>query len=689
MSSAQQQKSAKPYLDSADIVIIGNGIAGLTAAVEARRHAPDKRIVIITDQIHPTINTPALKQFAIGKLTREQLLAYPAGTERSERIHVVTARVEEIHAQSKYVALNGKRGFGYNSLLIATGSSPMGLPKNIPGRDFDGVLTLHRLQDYLDFRRRLPEVSDAVVIGGGVHAIETVMGLLHWGIHVHWLIRGDTFMRSMLDQPASEMVLERIRHLGVSVHTGTEVKGVMGRVGSVAGVITNHQEMIPCQMVLSCTGTQAITSLAEHCTLPIRHKKGIMVDDQLRTSVPDIFAAGDVAALKNPQTGAYEPRAQWYAAVTQGRIAGAMLTGHDELARQPFGVMWHATHLADLSMLTVGDPMIENNKVETHTDNSANGYRRMTIADDRLLGYLSLGSAQPDSLAIKRIIDEGLPIRNVIKSLLKGKFDARHYLSKQRSRFAQGMLTGQLPPLDLPQPQILPMNTQLTPIPASQQPAASITSDPGESMQGADMQQPAARASEPVFYEEISSFTGKLPSPPNPGWDDNAAAGPFTEEISSFTGNLPDISYRKTEELGRLSGKMPAASTGGNTASFLSSQLGEADPFTEEISPFSGNLPPLTDRDIDESNAWNGNRHSADGRVVDATLVQVPVDKGQPNKTRGLWAYADETPRNTVRRNQQGYQEPSTDDELPTRHPSHSLWSYSSKQKPARTGKGH
>ncbi len=112
----------KNTVDNAEIVIVGNGITGLTAAVEARRLAPDKRIVMITDQNHPTINTPALKQFAIGKLTREQLLAYPAGTERAQRIHVINARVEEIHAQKNYVCLTGGRGFGYESLLIATGS---------------------------------------------------------------------------------------------------------------------------------------------------------------------------------------------------------------------------------------------------------------------------------------------------------------------------------------------------------------------------------------------------------------------------------------------------------------------------------------------------------------------------------------------------------------------------------------
>src|SRR5438874_9449284 len=105
-------------LDRADIVIVGNGIAGLTAAVEARRLAPDLRIAIITMQNHPTINTPALKQFAIGKLTRDQLLAYPPGTELAQRIHVIQARVEEINAQGKFITLAGGRGFGYGELLL-------------------------------------------------------------------------------------------------------------------------------------------------------------------------------------------------------------------------------------------------------------------------------------------------------------------------------------------------------------------------------------------------------------------------------------------------------------------------------------------------------------------------------------------------------------------------------------------
>jgi NADPH-dependent 2,4-dienoyl-CoA reductase/sulfur reductase-like enzyme len=434
-------------VDSADLVIIGNGIAGLTAAVEARRLAPDRRVVIITEQSHPTINTPALKQFAIGKLDREQLLAYPSGTEQAQFIHVINARAEDIHAQDKYITLRGGRGFGYGDLLIATGSAPTGLPPTLPGRDFDGVLTLHRLYDYLDLRRRLGEVEEAVVIGGGAHAIETVMSLLYWGIRVHWLIRGDTFLPRMLDRPASEMVLDSIQRAGAQVYTETEALGIVGRVGTVAGVVTNHQQLLPCQLVLVCTGTTAVTSLARHCDLKMKHKQGILVDEQLRTSVPHVYAAGDVAAIKDPQTGLYAPRAQWYAAVSQGRMAACLMTGSSPA--EELGVPWHATRLGSLSMLTVGNVLQWQDTITTLTDSSRSSYRRMAVIDDQLVGYLWLGPSQPDSLAIKRIIEEGLSIRDIKKSLLKGTFDARSYFSRRRTHSAQRMVTtGKLPVAD-------------------------------------------------------------------------------------------------------------------------------------------------------------------------------------------------------------------------------------------------
>ncbi len=631
----QQNRTSEPYQDRADIVIIGNGIAGLTAAVEARRLDPDKRIVMITDQIHPTINTPALKQFAIGKLTREQLLAYPVGTERAERIYVVTAHVEEIHARSKYVTLSGNRGFGYDSLLIATGSKPQGLSSSLPGYNFDGVLTLHRLQDYLDLRRRLDEVSEAVVIGGGVHAIETVMGLLFWGIQVHWMIRSETFMAHSLDQTASEMILEGVRRAGAIVHTKTELAGIVGRIGTVAGVITNQQEMIPCQMVLSCTGTQAVTTLAERCSIPLKHKRGILVDDQLRTSAPDVYAAGDVAAFKNAETGEYETRALWYAAVEQGRIAGAILTGHEELTRRPFGTSWHATHLGELSMLNVGKPLLKGDQITTLTDNS-NGYRRMTIKDNRLVGYLSLGPTQPDSLAIKRIIDEGYAVRDIIKPLLKGNIDARQFLSQQRSRTTQSLTTsGRIPAVRNVNPQAQPVRStdQLSRIPAA----------PGQNERQAVARQgdEANRGSEQTvsYMEEVSPFSGNLPAI-------QAFPAREVEEISPFSGNLPAMSRNPQ-------------------------------PVLEEVNPFAGNLPNIV---VEEISPFSGNLPAVQKSQDDEARGASPFSPETSSKP-GLWAYANEASANQKGTTGQFIRQGTAS------RPSRGLMSYSN-QDPARAEKG-
>lgn len=430
-------------LDYADIVIIGNGIAGLTAALEARRLAPDKSITIVTHQQYSTINTPALKQFAIGKLSREQLLAHPTGTERRAQLTTLYGDVEYIQAQQRYLQMRDQRYLGYGSLLIATGSSAQGLPESLVGKHYDGVLTLHRLHDYLDLRRRLPETKNAVVVGGGVHAAETIMILQKWGIKVHWLIRGSTFLRGLLDNTASELVLNHLRRQGVRVYTDTEIGSIVGHIGCVAGVVTTQEKLIACELVLACTGTKPALGLARNCSIPLYQQQGIIVDELMRTNVPQIYAAGDVAAVRDPQTGHYQPRAQWYAANTQGRLAGLMLAGRSDQHHQTFGVPWHATHVGELSMLSVGHPLSEDPQAKILSDTSQGGYRRLTFLDDRLIGYLSLGQNQPDSMAIKSLIDEGYPVHTVLKPLLKGNLTARDFVGQKRThQVAQLMATG-------------------------------------------------------------------------------------------------------------------------------------------------------------------------------------------------------------------------------------------------------
>ena len=406
----------------AHVAIVGNGIAGMTAAVEARRLAGDREILLLTEQNHSAINTPALKQFAVGKLAREHLLAFPAGTETALGLQAIQARVVAIDAQNHSLTLAGGEQIGYEYLLLAPGSIPNGLPAHLPGRDYDGVLVLHRLRDYLDLRRRLPEAQHVVVTGGGVHAVETALSLAHSrNIRVHWLIRGKV-LSHLSDPRVCELVLEQARRLQVAVHLGTEVAQIHGHVGSVAGVLTTGGETIRCQLVLVCTGSAPALELAECCTPPLKLERGIVVDYRLRTSDPDIYCAGDAAAIWDPQTGGYAPRAQWQAAVSQGRYAAhAMLGSKANPGPSPFGARWHATQIGDLALLTVGNPLGQPG-AESISEDTTNGYRRLCLVADRLVGYLFLGREPPDGVFIKQLIDSG---RSVSRSGLV-PFKAAH-----------------------------------------------------------------------------------------------------------------------------------------------------------------------------------------------------------------------------------------------------------------------
>ncbi|HLZ58046.1 MAG TPA: FAD-dependent oxidoreductase [Ktedonosporobacter sp.] len=416
--------------DAADIVIIGNGITGMTAALTARRLEPSASVAIITTQSYPTINTPALKQYMVRAIEREQLLSFSPGIERENTLTIMRRLVTAIDSQQQRLTLEGGMSYRYGKLLLATGSRPNGLSRTLPGYDLDGVVVLHRLENYLDLTRRLHSLNGAekhaVVVGGGLHAAEVALGLTEAGVETHWLLRGNTFLPRLLDQRAASLLLKYLRESGLHIHFNTEIVEVCGKIGVVEKVITNQKGPIAAHLVVVCTGTQASLELADSCDQPIKYQQGILVNDLLQTNVEHIFAAGDVAAIRNTLTGSTEPRAQWYASEMQGRLVGAMLAGHEEeAAEHALGVPWHATRLGHFHLLMVGTPLFQ--EAEALLNFPDGGYRRVTVRNNRLIGYLSLGLSADDGLGIKRLIDEETPIEDLEQTLLKGTFQGETY----------------------------------------------------------------------------------------------------------------------------------------------------------------------------------------------------------------------------------------------------------------------
>lgn len=437
----------------ADIVIVGNGIAGLTAAVEARHHARDASILIVTEQNHPTINTPALKQFGAGRVEVGQLPAFPPGTEQQLGVGVLNLRAERIDTRGRALELAGGHTVTYGRLLLATGARPTGLPVECPGRDFDGVLTLHTLRDYQDLRRRLEDVSSVVVVGGGYHAAETAIMLRERHLRVTWLIRGRGLLSSLLVAPASDLLLRHVKHLGVDIRLETELAGVVGRIGATVGVVTAADEFIPCQLVVACIGVQPDVELLRGADLAQVPGQGVKVNGRMQTLAPNIYAAGAVAAVPDPLSGRHVSRGQWYFAFQQGRLAGAVLAGATippGATRKALGCFWHATQIDKVSVLAVGAPTRserDDPDTEVISDDSSGWYRHIVVRDDRLVGYLAVGPKQANGLALKRLVDEQINIRPIRRQLLTKDFDVGSFLTARRLFALQ---TGKVPAMPAP-----------------------------------------------------------------------------------------------------------------------------------------------------------------------------------------------------------------------------------------------
>lgn len=419
--STKSERDGRP-VERADVVIVGFGIAGMTAAREAHRLAPQASIAIVSAQNHPTIYYPALKQFLMGRLGREQLVAIPPDMERIGQIAVLKATAERLVTREKRVGLIDGRSIRYGSLLLATGRRAIELPPTLPGSDFDGVRTAYSLEDYYDLRRRLSEASDVVVVGGGIGGLETVMAVLHHRLRTTWLMRSPTCLPGHLDGTASALVLDRVRQAGVRILTETEIVEILGRVGAVSGVVTSGGSRIAAQLVITCLGTRPAIALAEQCDSPLRvvPDEGFLVDDWLRTSASDIYAAGSAAALTDRLLGGAFARSQWADAEQQGAVAAAGLAGREVTARPPLGAAFLTTSIGKLSLVAIGDTLGRIPGASTWTDSSSRGvYRRVTLVRERVVGYLSLGPTTPDPLAIKYVIDEGLSL-SAISAILQG-----------------------------------------------------------------------------------------------------------------------------------------------------------------------------------------------------------------------------------------------------------------------------
>jgi NAD(P)H-nitrite reductase large subunit len=336
-------------------VIVGHGAAGLSAAETLRARAPDAEIRIVSAEPYRFYSRPGLAYYLADEIPEKQLFSRPGDHYRSLGLELIHARAEAIEVAAHTVRLSDGRLLPYDALLVATGSKAV--RPNVPGIDLDGVVTLDNLPDtrhIMDVVRRArrggSRARSAVVVGGGITAIEMVEGFLSRGLTTHYLLRHAHFWSNVLTERESDLILHRLREMGTRVHADSELACIDGRGGRVSAVETSRGETIPCSIVGVAVGVRPQVELAREAGLLV--DRGVVVDDAMHTSAPDIYAAGDVAQVVDRRTGQAGLDILWPVAIATGQVAGANMAGAGLSYRKeaPFNF----ARLAELPITIIG-----------------------------------------------------------------------------------------------------------------------------------------------------------------------------------------------------------------------------------------------------------------------------------------------------------------------------------------------
>ena len=345
---SEQSQQEKERCDIRRYVIIGSGAAGIAALESIRNADAAAEIVILSEERHGYYSRPGLAYYLTGELNESQLFPFSLRDFQQLGVRPKQARVVRILPDQHLVELHNREHLRYDRLLIATGAAAA--KGDIPGASLEGVVKLDNLDDAKQISSRARRRRVAVVVGGGITALEIVEGLVAKGVRTHYFLRRDRYWHNVLDEIESRIVEERLKEHGVHIHYHTELLEILANKNQVAGVRTKDGDIIRCNLVAIAIGIRPRITIARSSGLEI--ERGILVDEKLQTSAADIFAAGDVAQVFDPFTGKSVLDSLWGPARHQGSIAGKNMAGAVEAYFKP--VAFNITRLAGLTTTIVG-----------------------------------------------------------------------------------------------------------------------------------------------------------------------------------------------------------------------------------------------------------------------------------------------------------------------------------------------
>jgi nitrite reductase (NADH) large subunit len=361
------------------VVIVGAGIAGVSAAATVREHAPNAEIILLSKEEELPYWRLNLTRMLAGDFQEKNLPLHSEQWYLDRNIKLrMGVSATRLLLTEKAVELEGGDTVQYDKLIVATGSYPFIPP--IPGADLDHVFAVRTADDVRQILSVVREGANVVCIGGGILGLETAAAMAKQKANVTVLESFDYIMPLQLNPEGSEVMKKHLATLNVEVVTKAMADCIIGE-GHVTGVHLKRGQLIPADLVVITAGDRANSELLEDAGLMVR--KGVLVDNFLRTSNPDIYAVGDVAEHDGVRYGSWNP------AMYMGKIAGMNVAGvPTEFGGIPRS---HMIKVVGKPMLSIGTITPIDGSYRMIEDYAENGYRMFMLRDGCFAGCLLLG----------------------------------------------------------------------------------------------------------------------------------------------------------------------------------------------------------------------------------------------------------------------------------------------------------
>ena len=373
-------------------VIIGNGIAGTTAADTLRKNDPNCDIQLLTNEPYPLYNRVSLPRFLQGVIVEQRVMIRDFAWHEQRNITLVTeTMVTDVNTEERVVVTDNGQKFPYDALLVATGgwANPLRVTGAEGTRHIYNFVTL---DDTKSIVARMLESRTALAYGGSFISYELCDGFAVRKLDTTWLMRGPYWLRSALDPDGGEVVDNIAKKFGVNVIHGDEIESVIPQNGVPGYVRTKKGREIQADVIGVGLGIMLNTKFLTNT--PVELRSGIVVNEYMETNVPGVYSAGDVAEFYDPTIEQHHTMGTWDNAMAHGRIVGVNMAGGHEAY---IDVPTYTSPLFDVNIAVVGtaetnNPELQSIALREPGEKGNENYRKLFYRENKLAGVLMIGS---------------------------------------------------------------------------------------------------------------------------------------------------------------------------------------------------------------------------------------------------------------------------------------------------------